>query len=238
MKRFVLLFLILLFGTTALLYSEPPDWVPISGTQYSMVVFADIFLEYNPFTGTDTCNIAAAFGPGGENDCRSLGGWQPDYPPYWDGYWYFTIVSNSTSESISFKIYDALSDSVYACIQSLNFEDGTTIGNPYSPFELTTHPESADFHNNGQIHVLAYPNPFDQSIVFDLSFVKDKIISFTIYNIKGEIVNQLDVGNLSSMDAIVWTPDNSNKIPISTGLYFYKIETSNNTSTGKIVFLR
>ena len=137
MKRRVFCFIIFFTLTTSILLATPPDWEPIQGTQYSMVVLGDIFLYDEPFTGIDSSNIAAAFGPGGESDCRSLAMWQPDNPPYWDGYWYFTIVGNTNGEEIYFKIYDSVTDTIYNCSEELIFQDGQTYGSPTNPFLIT-----------------------------------------------------------------------------------------------------
>lgn len=127
MKKIMLLCFLLCIG---LLYADPPNWEPIGGTQYSMVVIADIYFQNQQFSGEGE-NLAAAFGPGGESDCRSLGIW------YDDGYWYFTIVGNTNGETISFKIYDESTDSIYECDQTITFEDNAIIGSPSDPLALS-----------------------------------------------------------------------------------------------------
>ncbi|MBN2017507.1 MAG: hypothetical protein JW794_05200 [Candidatus Cloacimonetes bacterium] len=136
MKRIILLLLAFLLSYKSILISEPPEWAPISGNEYSMVVFADIFLDHNPFTGSDTCNIAAAFGPGGESDCRSIALWLESFPAY--GYWYFNIIGNINYETITFKIYDSNTDSVFNCLENIIFQDGITIGTAADPIIFLT----------------------------------------------------------------------------------------------------
>lgn len=116
-------------------HCEPPSWIIISGTEYSMVVIASISLFNEDFVGGDG-NIAAAFGSGGEVDCRSIGLWQDANPPYWDGYWYFTVVGDASGEEISFKIYNDSSDSVYDCTPKFFFSINATFGSPYDPIEI------------------------------------------------------------------------------------------------------
>jgi len=101
-----------------------------------MVVIAEISLYNQPFEGIGT-NMAGAFGPGGETDCRSVGIWEEANPPYWDGYWYFTIVGNTNGEVIGFKIYDEVTDLIYDCNVTVIFADNTTIGSPTDPFNLS-----------------------------------------------------------------------------------------------------
>ncbi|MBN1326562.1 MAG: T9SS type A sorting domain-containing protein [Candidatus Cloacimonetes bacterium] len=136
MKRCAVFSLVCLM--ISVLAADPPDWVPITGTEYSMVVMAEINFNYVTFE-PDQENMAAAFGPGGESDCRSLGVWQESNPPYYDGFWYFTIVGNQQDigQEINFKIYDHLSDNIYQCEGVVSFADNVTIGTPYDPFDLT-----------------------------------------------------------------------------------------------------
>jgi hypothetical protein len=120
------------------LSGDPPDWHVISGTQYSMIVLAEIV--YNDIALTNTNgNIAAAFGPGGDTDCRSIGYWQIPNPPYHNGFWYFTIVGNEPASQnlpIHFKFYQAAEDDIYFCLETVEFANNTTIGHPTSLFTL------------------------------------------------------------------------------------------------------
>lgn len=202
-----------------------------------MVVFSYISLDYNPFTGSDTCNIAAAFGPGGENDCRSLGSWLPAYPPYYDGYWYFNIVSNSNNEPISFKIYDSLSDSTYTCIQTINFEDGSTIGNPYTPFELTTHPVSIDSQSIQPINIIAYPNPFHDEITFSFSRSLTTPVSAVFYDISGSYVLKSESYSAKNNTLTISINDSRN-IEIKPGIYLYSLSFDETVYIGKVLYIK
>lgn len=125
-KRYFILLIILL--SAAFLVSDPPNWQQITGAQYSMIVVAEIDFNNQPFTGAGN-NLAAAFGPGGETDCRSVGTWSAS-----NQVWYFTIVGNQGGEVIDFRIYDENTDSVYESLNSLLFYDGTTTGSISDPF--------------------------------------------------------------------------------------------------------
>lgn len=117
-------------------YASPPDWEIISGTEFSMIFMTDITLNGESFVESDGYNIAAAFGPAycdSVNDCRSVASWQQPNPPYWEGYWYFTIVGNENGQEIIFKIYDAETDSIYQCYETVSFVNNATVGSPYDP---------------------------------------------------------------------------------------------------------
>ncbi len=238
MKRRMLFILILLALNVSLLLATPPDWDPVQGTQYSMVVFAEIFLYDDPFTSIDSSNIAAAFGPGGESDCRSLAMWQPDNPPYWDGYWYFTIVGNTNGDEIHFKIYDSITDSIYTCLETISFEDGITIGNAINPFVLTTQPVSANSHNICQLICPVYPNPFTEIITFNFSALHDKIDHLEIYDIRGHLIRKFTHNDFDNSNILSWAGTYLSGISIPAGIYFYKIETESLSTIGKIIYFK
>ncbi|MDP8220893.1 MAG: tandem-95 repeat protein, partial [Candidatus Stygibacter frigidus] len=113
-----------------------PDWEVITGTPYNMQVYSRVDFM-GQFTNANPDNIVAAFGPGGENDCRAIGSWnQPDQYHIW----YMTIVSFAAiadSELITYKIYDADSDQVLNCRESSLFGNHFVIGSYDDTFLLT-----------------------------------------------------------------------------------------------------
>ncbi len=238
MKRIVFFILIICTLNISILSATAPNWDPIQGTQYSMVVFAEIILYDDPFTGIDSSNIAAAFGPGGESDCRSLGLWHPAYPPYYDGYWYFTIVGNTNGEEIHFKIYDSVTDTVYNCAETITFEDNTTVGNPSDPFDLTVFSFGVNSHNISQLGLSVYPNPFDRIITFGFSAMHDKIENLSIYDIKGRLIREFTYNDFNNSNILNWAGIDLEGTSVPAGIYFYKVETSKTHSIGKIIYLQ
>ena len=122
------------------LYSDPPEWEVIGGTQYNMIVMASANLNSSFFDGSED-NMIGAFGPNGISDCRGLGIWVDANPPHHNGLWYFTIVGNETVSDdieISFKLYDTTTDQIFDCNETITFENNATIGTPDNLFQLTT----------------------------------------------------------------------------------------------------
>jgi len=238
MKIKVLYILLIFFLNASILFSSPPVWEPISGTQYSMILMARITYNGSYFEGEANQNVAGAFGPNGESDCRSLALWQPPNPPHWmDGYWYFTIVGNDNGETISFKIYNEDTDSIYNCLETITFENDTTIGDPFDPYWLSVGQFGVNSHNIGMIGFSVYPNPFDRIITFDFSAMHDKIENLSIYDIKGRLVKNFTNIDFNNSSILNWTGFDSNGKSISPGIYFYKAKTSVRNSLGKIIFL-
>ncbi len=236
MYKKCILFICIFFIISGILYADPPTWQPVQGTQYSMVVMAEIYLFYEPFNGLGS-NIAGAFGPGGESDCRSIAAWQQPNPPYWGGYWYFTIVGNDNGEDISFKIYYEDADSVYDCFETLEFQDNSTIGEPAAPWQLTSGTISVNSHNINELCVSAYPSPFGKNITFDLSPLRHSHFTLSIYDLLGRFISSFDENDLSEYQCIKWYGTDMYGNSIKPGVYFYKIYTKQHFIAGKILFI-
>lgn len=86
-----------------------------------------------------------------------------------------------------------------------------------------------------------YPNPFNSqtTISFGLSAKEAKNAKIEIFNIKGQKIRtfpNLQI-NKSSNQQIIWDgTDQSNK-PVSSGIYFYKLNSGNNISMKKMILM-
>jgi len=84
-----------------------------------------------------------------------------------------------------------------------------------------------------------YPNPFNHETNIRFSIPKSENVTLTIYNLLGVKVRTLCKGKMSAgtynfrWDGL----DNSGR-PISTGVYFYQIQSKNFTTTKKMLFLK
>ncbi|MCF7912223.1 MAG: tandem-95 repeat protein [Candidatus Cloacimonetes bacterium] len=161
MKRILVVFLGLFF-LSGLLSGEVPEWEPISGTEYNMVIFNTVTVNGENFTDEGS-NMLAAFGPGGEDDCRALAGFVPG-PNVWN----MTAVSTVTAgEDLSFKVYLANSDIVIDCQESIPFVNNTTVGGVDDPFGLSA------IYSFNHLPEIVLPEEFsgneDQSILEDFS---------------------------------------------------------------------
>jgi len=189
------------------LIASPPSWTPITGTQYSMILNADILLDGETFSGEGE-NVAAAFGPGGENDCRSIGIWYPDY----DGFWYFTIRGNINYETISFRIYNETDDEIYLSEDTVDFINNTTIGSGSTPHPISfTSPVSA----------LPAPENVTISINPELNFLKiswDHVPEADFYNVYWSDTPDINSGTyLGQTISTNWTQSG---IPISNKFFW------------------
>ncbi|MBC8527622.1 MAG: T9SS type A sorting domain-containing protein [Candidatus Cloacimonetes bacterium] len=101
-----------------------------------------------------------------------------------------------------------------------------------------------------EILLYNYPNPFGTSttIYFSLATNKHEFIPLdskhltgqariNIYNIKGELIKQLSILNIKS--SVDWDGKDENSKPVSSGIYFYKLEVGDKViDTKKCLILR
>ena len=84
-----------------------------------------------------------------------------------------------------------------------------------------------------------YPNPFNPTTKFTYSIPEDVRVSITVYDIQGRAVKTLvDSEQSAGYKSIQWNATNSAGAPVSAGLYFYRIQSSNFSQTKKMIFLK
>jgi hypothetical protein len=220
---------------------DPPLWVLINGTQYSMVYMANIILDGEVFTGDDE-NLAAAFGADGDSDCRSLAAWQQPNPPDYEGFWYFTIIGNDNGDDIQFKIYNAAADEVYTSQESIVFESNDTIGSPFEP-AIINFLSSADDNNEitpvNDINLQIYPNPWNPLTSVSFALESSQPANLSVYNLRGQKITTLvDEILPEGAHIIPWNGNDDRNQPVSSGLYLFKLVLPNKIITQKTLLLK
>ena len=75
-----------------------------------------------------------------------------------------------------------------------------------------------------------YPNPFNPSTTIKFSIPNESKVSIEVFNIKGQKVKQLVSNQFSAgQHSVIWNGKDQNKNPVSTGVYFYKLNINNKT---------
>jgi len=84
-----------------------------------------------------------------------------------------------------------------------------------------------------------YPNPFNPTTTISFSLPNEQEIELTIFNIKGQKVKTLYSGIADEGEhSITWSGKDVNNKSVSSGLYFYKLKTNNNTLTRKMIMMK
>ncbi|MEA1973698.1 MAG: T9SS type A sorting domain-containing protein, partial [Candidatus Cloacimonadota bacterium] len=85
-----------------------------------------------------------------------------------------------------------------------------------------------------QLNLTAYPNPFNPKTSINFNLQKNENIKIDIYNVLGKKVETLVDNNFERGSHIVdW---NANELP--SGIYFFKLVTSQSTATKRITLLK
>ena len=80
----------------------------------------------------------------------------------------------------------------------------------------------------------AYPNPFNPSTSIELNLNKDSYVSVSVYNVAGQLVDQVFAGNLSSANhRFTWDAGF-----MSSGVYFMNIQVDDVLETKKLMLVK
>ena len=84
-----------------------------------------------------------------------------------------------------------------------------------------------------------YPNPFNPTTTISYDLKNDSKVKLEIFNIKGQKVITLeDEEKTVGHHNIVWNGKNSEENSVSSGIYFYKLDTENYSSVKKMVLMK
>ena len=84
-----------------------------------------------------------------------------------------------------------------------------------------------------------YPNPFNPVTNIAYSIIDAGNVTIEVYNLRGQLVKTLvnetkETGNHTA----IWNGTDNSKKNVSSGIYFYKMKSSNYTSTKKMILLK
>ena len=89
------------------------------------------------------------------------------------------------------------------------------------------------------INTTAYPNPFNPNITILFYLPKSEKVSLKIYNAKGQLVKILIDETLENKThSAIWDGLDCNSQKVSSGAYFYKLETATFSTVKKILLLK
>jgi Right handed beta helix region/FlgD Ig-like domain len=84
-----------------------------------------------------------------------------------------------------------------------------------------------------------YPNPFNPETSISFSLPSEQKVELTVYNLKGQKVRVLAKGSLSSgKHSIIWEGKDNNGKQVGSGLYFYKLKTTDQEISKKMLLLK
>ncbi len=79
-----------------------------------------------------------------------------------------------------------------------------------------------------------YPNPFNPTTTIEFSIQNDSKVELSIYNIRGQKIKTLAQNEFTKGSySIIWNSDNENNKPVSSGIYYYKLNVNGKTEAVK-----
>ena len=88
-------------------------------------------------------------------------------------------------------------------------------------------------------NIYNYPNPFNPFTTLRYNLLKDGLVNITVYDMLGNVVNNLINANQSSgYNSIQWDATNNLGEPVSAGVYLYKIQAGDFVDTKKMILLK
>jgi len=84
-----------------------------------------------------------------------------------------------------------------------------------------------------------YPNPFNPETTIRFSTKEAGPVALEIYNVKGQLIKQLvNEDKAAGNHTVVWNGTDLNNQPVSTGVYFYKMNAGSYSSTQKMIMMK
>jgi|GEM_PF-6044127 len=83
------------------------------------------------------------------------------------------------------------------------------------------------------------PNPFNPSTTIRFSLLEDTPLEVCVYNLRGQRVTTLAKGDYTRGDySLVWNGNDADGRPVSSGVYFCRMQAGGRTATGKLLLLK
>lgn len=95
--------------------------------------------------------------------------------------------------------------------------------------------ETITIHNNLTI----FPNPFNPQTTISFNLNQASDVSINIYNLKGQIIREMNRDNLSAgKNSINWNGTDNRANNVASGMYFFQVITDYNQMTNKAILLK
>jgi hypothetical protein len=147
------------------------------------------------------------------------------------------VYSNQVEgETMTFKYYEAASDRLYTCDETLAFEEDMIVASAMETFDL--HVNSAvgmeDRLGTGALSLSAYPNPFSDQLHIEYTIPERSKVRITVYDMLGKVVEYLDERTLDPGSyTLEWNAEIHPE-----GTYLLKLTTDDSSTMKRIILVR
>ena len=186
-----------------------------------------------------------------------------DYPDVQNSFWDIQTSGQTTSAGGTGKTTAEMQDvATYTSLATVGLEEPWDfVGNPFDDIGNEDYWDIDETTNNGYpflanpavnveepyipnpssliTNLNHYPNPFNPNTTIHYSILSDGNVELSIYNIKGQKVKQLLSDQLTAGEhSVVWDGKDERGNAVSSGIYLYRLETGNYSSTKKMLLMK
>jgi hypothetical protein len=244
MKKIITICSCILFGISSITYSQVVK-IPITSSPVTVIVSGSIYYQDNsPSQDDPLCGVVIYYvsnsEDGSSNEAKILKG---------------TTYYKSDPDTLIFTANSA-SDTLY--IYALDFEERDTSSNPLlGEYNVDVNGITYTIDKNNIKYIVTgilengyysprefslkqnFPNPFNPSTTIEYQVSKLMNVKLNIYNSIGQLIKNLlneekSVGDYS----IVWNGKDNNGNLVSSGTYYYQLQTGDYVQAKKMILIK
>lgn len=159
---------------------------------------------------------------------------------YGDGILRFVPVYGADAQDAATKSFPAEGDKVFAVINGTKLYPAITWTGQGTVQKLTELYSSAD-GNIPRDYSLSqnFPNPFNPQTTISFGLPQASRVKLVVYNVLGQAIKTLADDNFTAgTHTALWDGTNATGTPVSSGVYFYRIEANNYIASKKMIMLK
>lgn len=172
---------------------------------------------------------------------------------YSDSYFSSVILDSSedfllteTGEAESFSTSFTLSEeleledlSVAVLVQTMDGDKAILGARYYSVNELLGSGTDENELPQPQVQLSNYPNPFNPVTTISFSNQNAGPVAIEVYNAKGQMIKTLVNKEMEAgSNSVIWNGTDDSDHPVSSGIYFYKMETNSSKKIRKMLLMK
>ncbi len=148
------------------------------------------------------------------------------------GFYSFDDLETGTYEISSFSVYGEGEIGYPVAVVTDDATDADIVLNPTSVDENEILPQSTSLSQN-------YPNPFNAQTQISFEIASTGNVELSVFNLIGQKVATLASGQYEAGSyTVIWNGLDTNGNPVSSGLYYYRLQTGSDSETMKMTLLK
>jgi len=144
--------------------------------------------------------------------------------------WHYSLWNWNNTETFNYPHFDQTHNTFYMDMISEYFSHSATKVENSEHEKLTTK----------KFRLLQnYPNPFNPETIIQYELAQSSFVEIAVYNLQGELISQLIRKNQTAGSyQLQWNGRNLKNLPVSSGVYVYRIKVGEFVSAKKMTLLR